>query len=243
MKRIVFQPLYFIYALCTFILTVILFLPFIITISMINNISSRKIVFSIIRIWLKIWLTIIGMPVQTIGKMSPNRCVMIANHISYMDTLVLFPSTNNYFRILGNKEMSRIPLLSVIYKQIAILVDRSSPESRAKSFKLMFRVIRNNVSIFIFPEGKFNTSSGVLKPFYDGAFRLAISTQTPIQPIILPDTVNRWHYSGIWKFWPGKNRVIFLEPVSVEGMKLENLPLLKQKVFTLMEKELLKIKK
>jgi 1-acyl-sn-glycerol-3-phosphate acyltransferase len=233
---------YFIYVAIVFFVFTIIFFPIVFIIGLFNNKKSRKILFYVIRIWLRLWLTCIGMPVTKIGNSPTEKCVMISNHISYMDTLVLFPSTTEYFRILGNKEMSRIPLLSVPYKQIGILVDRSSRDSRTKSYKLMMSILRRGTSIFIFPEGKFNTTGNTLKEFYDGAFRLAISTKTPIYPVILPDTKNRWHYSRIWRFSPGKNRVIFLEPVSIEGYTMDNLNELKSKVYDIMDKELKKYK-
>lgn len=232
--------IYFLYVVITFVAFTIIFFPAVVIIGFINTKQSRKLLFRVVRVWVKMWLTTIGMPVTKVGNAPNERCVMVSNHVSYMDTLVLFPSTTNYFRILGNKEMSRIPLLSVPYKQIAILVDRKDQVSRTKSYKLMLSVLRKGTSIFIFPEGKFNTTTNVLRDFYDGAFKLAISTKTSIYPVILPDTKNRWHYSAIWKWSPGRNRVIFLEPVSTEGYTLDDISLLKDKVYGIMENELKK---
>ena len=58
--------------------------------------------------------------------------------------------------------------------------------------------------------------------------------------MILPDTVHRWHYSAWWKIWPGRNRVVYLDPVPVDGLKMEDLPKLKKQVYNLMETELRK---
>jgi len=238
--KTILQLAYFVYVVLTFVIGSVIFFPIITIASLFKNIKSRKLVFKLIRIWLKMWLFIIGMNVTRKGNAPHEKCIMIANHISYMDTLVLFPATNNYFRMLGNKEMSRLPILSIVYKQIAILVDRSSQRSRMKSFRLMMSMVKRGTSVFIFPEGKFNTGEEIMKDFYDGAFKLAINTQTPIYPIVLPDTVNRWHYSVIWKLSPGKNRVIFLDKVDVKGMTLDNLEELKKSVHNLMCNELKK---
>ncbi len=108
--------------------------------------------------------------------------------------------------------------------------------------RLMWRVLHKEGNIIIFPEGTFNETTSTLKEFYDGAFRLAINTQTPILPMVFPDTVDRWHYSGWWKLWPGKNRVVYLEPVPVAGLKMADLPMLKQQVYAVMEAGLLKYK-
>ena len=109
--------------------------------------------------------------------------------------------------------------------------------------KLMWRVLKNEADIIIFPEGTFNETDAPLKEFYNGAFKLAISSQTPILPMLFPDTVNRWHYSAWWKLWPGINRVIYLDAVPVAGMTVADIPMLKDKVYALMEAELLKYKK
>lgn len=104
----------------------------------------------------------------------------------------------------------------------------------------MWRVLKKESDILIFPEGTFNETGKPLKEFYDGAFRLALTTQTPILPVIFPDTLARWHYSAWWKIWPGRNRVVYLDPIAVEGMDMDSLPVLKKKVFNSMEAALLK---
>lgn len=98
----------------------------------------------------------------------------------------------------------------------------------------MWRAIKNESHITIFPEGTFNENDTPLKEFFDGAFRLAINTQVPVLPLLLPDTVNRWHYSGWYKLWPGRNRAIFMEPIPTTGMTIEDLPTLKEQVHRLM---------
>lgn len=237
--RKILQPIYTAWALGTFVLSVLLAFPAFALIALGNGKKSRHAIWSIIRVWAKGWLWIIGMPVRTMGpKPGKSRYVVVANHISYIDAIVIFPALRSYFRPLGKKEFSRIPVVGFIYKQIVLMVDRSSQHSRSKSLRLMWRALRHESSIVIFPEGTFNETGAPLKDFYDGAFRLAINAQTPVLPVLLPDTVHRWHYSGWWKIWPGRNRVVYLDPVPVTGMKPEDLPALKEKVYRLMEAKL-----
>jgi 1-acyl-sn-glycerol-3-phosphate acyltransferase len=239
MLRKILQPFYTAYVLITFTVSILIAFPFFVLISLGDNIAARKTIYKIIRYWSTGWLWLIGMPVKTIGKRPPaGRYIVVANHISYLDTLIIFPAIPEYFRALGKKEISKIPVVGFIYKQVVIMVDRSSVYSRSKSMRLLWRVLKRESNIIIFPEGTFNETDKALKEFYDGAFRLAINTQTPIFPLILLDTVKRWHYSAWWKIWPGKNRVLFLPPVRVEGLTIEHLPELKQKVFQMMESAL-----
>jgi len=168
-------------------------------------------------------------------KPTNGRYIIVANHISYLDPIMIFATVPGHFRPLGKKEFSTIPVLGFIYKQVAILVDRGTAEGRAKSMRLMWHILRNEANILIFPEGTFNETGAPLKSFYDGAFRLAINTQTPLLPVIFPDTVHRWHYSAWWKMQPGKNRVIFLDAIPAAGLTMRDLPQLKEKAFATME--------
>lgn len=243
MLRFLWQPVYVLYAFATFLASVLIAFPVFVLISLRNNKAARRLIWQIIHYWGKSWLFMIGMPVKVRGACPrTERHIIVANHISYMDAIVIFPAISSYFRPLAKKEFIRIPVLGYIYKQVALLVDRSSPHSRSKSMRLMYRTLRHEASILIFPEGTFNETGAPLKAFYDGAFRLAINTQVPILPVLFPDTQDRWHYSGWWKVTPGRNRAVYLEPVPVAGMTMEDLPLLKQRVYHAMEAAMIRLR-
>lgn len=159
---------------------------------------------------------------------------MVANHISYIDTPLIFRTIPFFVRPLAKAELAKIPLFGFLYRQMAVLVDRSDSASKYKSIHSLRRALQREGSIFIFPEGTFNETGEPLKFFYDGAFRLALRTGTPILPVIFPDADKRWHYSSFWKWSPGINRAIFLPEVPVTGFATDDVAGLKQKVFDLM---------
>ncbi len=103
----------------------------------------------------------------------------------------------------------------------------------------MWRAMKHECNIAVFPEGTFNETGKPLKDFYDGAFRLAINTQSPVLPMVFPDTVRRWHYNTVLGLKPGRNRVVYLDPVPTTGMTMEDLPKLKATVHQQMETALL----
>ncbi len=244
MWRRLAQPFYSAYVAVTFVCSILLIFPLVLVLSFRDHYKNRKIIFGILKIWSQIWLTLIGMPLRRMGPLPPSRkFIVVANHISYLDGVVIFPSIPGYFRALGKKEVSSIPVVGLIYKQLVIMVDRSNSKSRSRSMRLMWRFLKHEGNILIFPEGTFNETGKPLKEFYDGAFRLAINTGVDILPIIFPDTVNRWHYSAWWKFWPGKNRAYYCAPVPVAGMSLEDLQKLKAHVFSEMQQKLETIRK
>lgn len=240
MFRKVVQPFYSAYVAATFAASILGLFPVFILCSLSGSAASRRAVYRLIKGWSTCWLWVIGMPVKVSGTMPPTsgRYIVVANHISYLDTLAIFPALPVYFRALGKKEVSAIPVVGYIYRQVVVMVDRGSSASRAASIKQLWQALEQESSIMVFPEGTFNETGKPLKDFYDGAFRLAINTQAPILPVLLPDTEHRWHYSGWWKLWPGRNRAVLLPVVQVAGRTLADLPQLKQEVYTLMEQGL-----
>lgn len=235
MIRVLLQPFYTLFVLVAFLVCLLLAFPVFFIVGLKDTTRARKIIWIVVHYWAIYWLRFIGMPMTLRGNFPRNqKFVIIANHISYLDTINIYAAIPEYFRTLAKKEMVKIPIFGFVYKQLAILVDRSSNESRAKSMRLMWRQLRTECHISIFPEGGFNETGEPMTAFYDGAFRLAINSQTPILPLLFPDTVNRWHYSGWWKVWPGRNRAVFLEPVEVAGLTTKDLPELKQRLRLLM---------
>jgi 1-acyl-sn-glycerol-3-phosphate acyltransferase len=109
------------------------------------------------------------------------------------------------------------------------MVDRNKLESKKKSMLALKSKLKNGISVFIFPEGKMNRSDNTLLPFHDGAFRLAIETQTPIMPMVI---LNSRKIMPREEFQPRPGTITtkFLQEVSTEGLQLKDLPLLKQKV-------------
>ena len=81
-----------------------------------------------------------------------------------------------------------------------------------------------------------------LKQFYDGAFRIAIETQTPILPTLFLDTYDRLNYKSIFSLNPGKCRAVYLPETSTAGLSAEDLPMLKEKIYRQMEDGLFRYK-
>ena len=91
----------------------------------------------------------------------------------------------------------------------------------------------------ISPEGTFNLTGKPLKDFYDGAFKIAIETQTAIKPILFLDAFDRMSYKSVISLRPGKSRAVYLDEIKVKGLTLNDVPLLKEKVYKIMEEKLI----
>ena len=99
-------------------------------------------------------------------------------------------------------------------------------------------VLKQGISILIFPEGTQNQTKEPLQAFYDGAFRIAIETQQPVLPLVI---LNAGNLMPPKKFFiqPGTISIHVLDEIATEGMTFNDLPALKEKVFTLMLAEIL----
>jgi 1-acyl-sn-glycerol-3-phosphate acyltransferase len=219
-----------------------LILPLVVIGSFFGKIKGGNFIYRVCGIWADLWLFSIGIHHKNAYESAHDKSrqfIFVANHLSYFDAPVIVKSLRQPVRVLGRSEMSRLPFFGFIYRNAIVTVDRSSPEHRARSVRILKSVVRKGISIFIFPEGTLNETRQPLKEFFDGAFRIAIETQTPIKPILFLDSYNRLSYESILSLSPGRSRSIFLKEVSVEGLTTKDVNTLKQTVFSLMEKKLI----
>lgn len=236
-----FQWLYCIYAFLLFIGIMLLFFPFILIASIFGRITGGNMIYRICMLWGDIWFSLIFIRHRNLyeQRMDTNKqYIFVGNHISYLDAPIIVKTLRRPIRALGKTEMGNVPVFGFIYKYAVVRVDRSNAENRAKSVRNMKSILKKGISIVVFPEGTFNMTPNPLKDFYDGAFRVAIDAQMPIKPFLLLDAYDRMHYKSIFSLSPGKSRAVFLEEIPVEGLTQNDLPVLKQKVYDLMDRKL-----
>ena len=240
----VLTALYLFYAALIFIGLMFMVLPFVLIASAAFTASTGK---RIILFFLRCWAWLFSWPslfwVKPINSHLVNRKVphiYVGNHGSYLDAIAVCISIPQYFSPLGKVEMTKIPVFGLIYKRIVVLIDRSSKESREKSVNALKTDLAKGESILIFPEGTMNKTAAPLSEFYDGAFRIAIETKTTLMPFVMINNRELLPRINPLNAHPGQIKTIFITPVSVKGLTLDDLPTLKQKVFDLMEEAILK---
>ncbi|WP_300599220.1 lysophospholipid acyltransferase family protein [Niabella sp.] len=237
-----FRLFYMIYAVLIFLVVMLLIFPLCILAAFLGRIRGGNIIYALCTFWADIWFAMIGIRVQKTYTMPfdpDKKYILIANHISYLDIPVMVKVFRKPMRALGKAEMGKLPIFGFIYKRAIVTVDRKSTEGRAKSIRILRSVINKGISIFVFPEGTFNETHQPLKDFYNGAFKLALETGTPIRPVLFLDTFDRMPYWQKLPLNPGKCRVVFLDEVPVEGWPVKDHERLKQLVYAQMEQKLL----
>jgi len=236
-----FQWLYCIYALLLFVGIMLILFPFMLIASLFGRVAGGNMIYRLCMLWGDIWFFLVFIFHRNYYEqpLEKNRqYIFVINHISYLDAPIIVKAIRRPIRALGKTEMATVPVFGFIYKYAVVRVDRSSPENRAKSVRNMMSILKKGISIVVFPEGTFNMTPKPLKDFYDGAFRVAIDTQTPIKPILFLKAYDRMNYRSIFSMNPGKNRAIYLEQIPVDGLTQKDLPALKQKVYDLMDSKL-----
>lgn len=245
LKRIV-TACFSIYGFAVFLVFMFLLLPLFIVCFFLGRIRGGNMLYKICHFWADAFFFFVFIQHKKIFEEeydNSKQYVFVSNHISYMDIPMMMKAIRHTnVRILGKAEMAKVPVFGFIYKQGGIMVYRDNADKRKESIKELIYFINKKISIFICPEGTFNTTHLPLKNFYDGAFRIAIETQTPIQPILFLDTYDRLHYHSIFSLTPGKSRSVYLPGTSTEGLTLNDVTCLKEKIFKQMEAALIRYK-
>lgn len=202
--------------------------------------------FVMARIWAKVILFGCGFyyKVERQQELEPNKSYMlVANHTSMTDIMLMLAVVRNPFVFVGKKELSKIPLFGFFYKRTCILVDRKSSRSRMEVFERAQKRLNQGLSVCIFPEGGVpDDESVLLDEFKDGAFRLAIEHQIPIVPITFADNKERFPY----RFFggsPGIMRAKTHHFISTKGKTLDNKKEIRDEVKDVIYKQLLEFRK
>ncbi|WP_217601563.1 1-acyl-sn-glycerol-3-phosphate acyltransferase [Chitinophaga sp. GbtcB8] len=230
------QVIYVVYALLVWLGIMFLILPFIALASLLGKIKGGNITFYFLRLWAHLWFPLVGIWVSKIHEDNHEKgtFLYVVNHRSYLDACIAVKVMGLPFRPLGKIEMKKIPFFGFIYKQSVVLVDRSSAKGRSNSVREMMYMVKQKVSVLIFPEGTTNETDKLLTPFHNGAFRIAIETQTPLKPVLYLDSGIRFSNKKMLDLSPGRCRVLFLPSIPVDGLTMEDIPALKDKVFNIM---------
>ncbi len=241
-----FRFIFSMYGFLVFVIFMLLLFPFFIIAFLREPVKGGNMVYFLARLWSDLFFFFTGIRYINIkeGAYDPEReYIFVSNHISYMDIpMMMKVFRKQYFRILAKSNMNKIPIFGAIYKSGTVSVNRDNPEARAKSVQKLIDFISKKISVFICPEGTFNMTHKPLKEFYNGAFKIAIETQKPIKPVLFLDTYDRLNYKSIFSLNPGKCRAVYLPETITEGIRLEDMELLKEKIYAQMEEALIRYK-
>jgi len=141
--------------------------------------------------------------------------VMVANHLSLLDILVLF-RLFRHFKWVSKIENFKVPFIGWnMSLNRYIELRRGDRASVVAMMAECERTIASGSSIMMFPEGT-RSSDGELRPFKPGAFEIALRTGTPILPIAILGTADALPKRGFVLQGRHPIHVAVLDPVLPE---------------------------
>ncbi len=153
--------------------------------------------------------------------------VVLSNHLSLVDIplLSLLPWEMKW---IAKAELFRVPIVGWMMRMAGdIPVERKNRQG-ARALLIAKKYLQNKCSVMVFPEGT-RSRDGLVHPFTDGAFQLAIKTCSPVLPIAV-DGSQTCLPKGSWKF--GEPQDIFIKifpPISTEGLTSKDIGDLRQR--------------
>jgi 1-acyl-sn-glycerol-3-phosphate acyltransferase len=162
----------------------------------------------------KIYFALIASPVGVHGaRLLPDApCVLIANHASYLDGMILTAALPPRFTFLIKQEMASLPFAGYLLKRIGSeFVDREDGRHRHRVARRLLKAAQSGDSLAFFPEGTFDEAPG-LKRFQAGAFGAAWRARLPVVPVVISGSRAKMP-AQVWLPAPGPVSIRVCEPV------------------------------
>lgn len=141
--------------------------------------------------------------VQRTAAIGTRPCVVVANHASYLDGIVLCAALPPNFGFVIKREVTRAPLAHYFLRRIgAHFVERSDRHRGGVDARALLRAAARGESLAIFPEGTFRREPG-LGAFRTGAFAAAAVGRLPVVPVTIEGS-REILPAGAWLPRPGR---------------------------------------
>jgi 1-acyl-sn-glycerol-3-phosphate acyltransferase len=176
--------LHFAYGCHTWLALLLVVIPTCVVLALVPGVLRRR---RVARGAAKLFFFAIGSPVRVEGgAIEPHYpCVVVANHASYLDGIILTAALPAGFTYLIKFEMSRVPIAGFVLRRLgSAFVDRDDRNDRQRTARALHSLATRGSALGFFPEGTFDESPG-LKPFHLGAFAAAARAKLPVVPVVI----------------------------------------------------------
>jgi 1-acyl-sn-glycerol-3-phosphate acyltransferase len=131
------------------------------------------------------WLAGVRATVRGTKLIPEQQCIVVANHASYIDGVILNAFLPPRFSFVIKGEMGKIPVAGFLLRRIGSqFVERFDTSGSARDARRLLKVAESGESLAFFPEGTFQAVPG-LDRFRAGAFAAAINSGLPIVPVVI----------------------------------------------------------
>jgi 1-acyl-sn-glycerol-3-phosphate acyltransferase len=151
--------------------------------------------------------------VEGLERLPPESSVVVANHASYLDGVVMKAALPPRFSFVIKREAASMPVAGFLMKRIGSeFVDRHTEGGRRRDAMRVLRRAEEGHALVFFPEGTFDDVPG-LKRFHVGAFAAAVRGGMPVVPAVIHGA-RRAMPNGALLVRPGLVRVEILDPIA-----------------------------
>lgn len=135
------------------------------------------------KLWSRLMLRIFGIRVVASGELPAVPCLVVANHISWLDIVMLHAIHPVCF--VSKAEIRRWPVVGLLATATGtIYIQRGSHVSRRKVTRRLAARIKRGDTVAIFPEGGITAGRGVGR-FHGRLLASAIRTGAPVVPVAI----------------------------------------------------------
>jgi 1-acyl-sn-glycerol-3-phosphate acyltransferase len=159
-----------------------------------------------------------GMPIRLRGRehLPQGQCVVVANHASYLDGVVMCAALPPRFGFVIKREMNDVPVAGLLLRRIGSeFVERFNRHKGATDARRVLRTAASGHSLVFFPEGTFTPEIGLGK-FHTGAFAIAARAACPVVPAVILGTRRNMPATRVLPR-PGSIEVRFGAPIVDSG--------------------------
>jgi 1-acyl-sn-glycerol-3-phosphate acyltransferase len=149
------------------------------TILVLPNLRRRR---KVARAAARAFMRLSGIPVTVEGleRLPSIPCVVVANHASYIDAIIMVVALPPDFAFVIKKEMARAPLAGLLLRRLGSeFVERFNRHKGATDARRVLKLAATGQSLMFFPEGTFDEKRQIGK-FLGGAFTTALRTRMPV---------------------------------------------------------------
>lgn len=149
------------------------------------------------------------------------RCVLVGNHTSNLDCLLLISSTKRTIHFLAKDSLAKGWWKKIFLGMGIIPVDRTIHDKNA--LEKAITALNEEKVIGIFPEGTINKTKDIVMPFKIGAVKMARDTDSPIIPFTIKNKYKIFRRSVVIEFYKPYQITTKNEDLSEENRKLMNI--------------------
>ena len=177
--------------------------------------TFRNHVHKVIKIWMSFQMKFLGITLEEVGKMDESCDMVILNHQSLLDIIVIEYIHNRHLAWVGKKEITDLFFFGHIMKgPNMITIDREDKTGLIKLLREAKDRLSKGRPIAMFPEGTRSNGESML-PFKPGAAMIANKLKLKVQPLIIINTKNILDSQKL-ESNPGVVKVIYLDPVQAD---------------------------